>query len=56
MRQKRVAIGLFTVALMTAALGTIAERAGAQQVKPLDPSAPITTTPVGVGAPLPPSP
>ena len=33
----------------TAAAVTLSQRAAAQQVKPLDPSAPLTTTPVGKG-------
>ena len=56
MRQKRSALGIIAVTLVSGTIGTVSFRATAQQVKPLDPSAPIATVPVGLGGALPPSP
>ncbi|MDB4941886.1 MAG: Heavy metal efflux outer membrane protein CzcC family [Labilithrix sp.] len=50
MRQKKALFGTLALALTTAGMGTVSRYAAAQQGKPLDPNAPIATTPVGAGA------
>ncbi len=56
MTDKRAVVGLLPALVATVVLATLSQRAGAQQVKPLDPSAPLATTPVGAGGGLPPAP
>jgi outer membrane protein TolC len=54
---QRAALSALLVLGTTAAVATVSALASAQQVKPLDPTAPLTTTPVPAAAkPLPPGP